>query len=164
MATRSVVGRTVGNEDTWIGKYVHWDGYPSNMVPTLIELVLRHNLNDVVSTIVFEQPSWSLLSFERPNYLKEEDDHIAGYGIPSAHKEELWITWEMEDVACTEFAYIFDPATKSLHVLSRNEDSKRWDKLDVIDLGAIIYRVRNGESTIEEEITKSWQSQSVLAI
>jgi hypothetical protein len=164
MATRSVVGRTVGNEDTWIGKYVHWDGYPSNMIPTLIELVLRHNLNDVVSTLVFEQPSWSSLSFERPNYLKEEDDHIAGYGIPSAHKEELWITWEMEDVMCTEFAYIIDPTTKSLHVLSRNEDSKRWDKLDVIDLGAIIYRVRNGESTIEEEITKSWQSQSVLAI
>jgi hypothetical protein len=164
MATRSVVGRTVGNEDTWIGKYVHWDGYPSNMVPTIIELVLRHNLNDVVSTIVFEQPSWSLLSFERPNYLKEEDDHIAGYGIPSAHKEELWITWEMKDVMSTEYAYIIDPTTKSLHVLSRNEDSKRWDKLDVVDLGAIIYRVRNGESTIEEEITKSWQSQSVLAI
>jgi hypothetical protein len=48
MATRSIVGRTIGSEDTWIGKYVHWDGYPSNMVPTLIELVLRHNLNDVV--------------------------------------------------------------------------------------------------------------------
>ena len=70
----------------------------------------------------------------------------------------------MKDVMSTEYAYIIDPTTKSLHVLSRNEDSKRWDKLDVIDLGAIIYRVRNGESTIEEEITKSWQSQSVLAI
>ena len=76
----------------------------------------------------------------------------------------MWITWEHEDVCSTEYAYIFDPTTKSLHVLSRDEDNKRWDKLDVIDLGAIIYRVRNGESTIEEEITKSWQSQSVLAI
>lgn len=164
MATRSVVGRTVGSEDTWIGKYVHWDGYPSNMVPTLIELVLRHNINDVVSTIVFEQPSWSTLCFDRPDYLKEEDDHIAGYGIASQHKQELWITWESEDVMCTEYAYIFDPLSRSLYVLSRNENAKRWDKLDVIDLGAIIYRVRGGESTIEEEITKSWQSQSVLAI
>ena len=164
MATRSIVGRTIGNEDTWIGKYVHWDGYPSNMVPTLIELVLRHNLNDVVSTLIFEQPSWSSLSFEKPDYLKEEDNYIAGYGIASQHKQELWLTWESEDVMCTEFAYIFDPLSRSLYVLSRDDERQRWAKSDVIDLGAIIYRVRGGETTIEEEITKSWQNQSALAI
>jgi hypothetical protein len=113
---------------------------------------------------VFEQPSWSTLCFDRPDYLKEEDDHIAGYGIASAHKEELWITWESEDVMSTEFAYIIDPLSKSLYVLSRDDERQRWVKSDIIDLGAIIYRVRSGESTIEEEITKSWQSQSVLAI
>ena len=59
MATRSVVGRTVGSENNWIGRYVHWDGYPSNMVPTLIELVLRHNLNDVVSRLIFEKMTTS---------------------------------------------------------------------------------------------------------
>jgi hypothetical protein len=134
------------------------------MVPTLIELVLRHNLNDVVSTLVFEQPSWSSLSFEKPDYLKEEDNYIAGYGIASQHKQELWLTWESEDVMCTEFAYIFDPLSRSLYVLSRDDERQRWAKSDVIDLGAIIYRVRGGETTIEEEITKSWQNQSVLAI
>lgn len=163
MATRSVVGRTVGSENNWIGRYVHWDGYPSNMVPTLIELVLRHNLNDVVSRLIFEHKGWSSISADKPTWLKEEDNYIPGYGV--AYTDiDMWITWEHEDVCSTEYAYIFDPTTKSLHVLSRDEDNKRWDKLDVIDLGAIIYRVRNGESTIEEEITKSWQSQSVLAI
>jgi hypothetical protein len=65
---------------------------------------------------------------------------------------------------CTEFAYIFDPLSRSLYVLSRDDERQRWAKSDVIDLGAIIYRVRGGETTIEEEITKSWQNQSVLAI
>ncbi len=39
MATRSVVGRYVG-DDAWIGRYVHWDGYPANMVMVLLEIVL----------------------------------------------------------------------------------------------------------------------------
>ena len=163
MATRSVVGRTVGSEDTWIGKYVHWDGYPSNMVPTLIELVLRHTLNDVMSRLIFENKGWSSLSADKPTWLKEEDNYVAGYGVAYTDME-MWITWEQEDVWGTEYAYILDPTTKSLYVLSRDDERQRWVKSDIIDLGAIIYRVRGGESTIEEEITKSWQSQSVLAI
>lgn len=162
MATRSVVGRTIGKEDIWIGKYVHWDGYPSHMVPTLIELVLRHNLNDVVSRLVFEHKGWSFINTEKPNWLKEEDDYVMGYGIPYTD-QEMWITWEDEDAWGTEYAYIFDQESKSLHVLSRDYDNNKWDKVDIIDLGSAIYRVRNGESTIEEEITKSWQEQSVFA-
>ena len=163
MATRSVVGRTIGNEDIWIGKYVHWDGYPSHMVPTLIEIVLRHNLNDVVSRLVFESKGWSFISAEKPNWLTEDDDYMVGYGVPYTD-HEMWITWEDKDACSTEYAYIFDQENKSLYVLSRDDERQRWVKSDIIDLGAIIYRVRNGESTIEEEITKSWQSQSVLAI
>jgi hypothetical protein len=90
-----------------------------------------------------------MISANKPDYLKEEDNYIAGYGIASQHKQELWLTWESEDVMCTEFAYIFDPTSKSLYVLSRDDERQRWAKSDVIDLGAIIYRVRGGETTIE---------------
>jgi len=137
MATRSVVGRYVGDE-AWIGRYVHWDGYPANMVMVLLEIVLRDGFDKAVSTLVFENYGWSGL-YPLPN--KDDDEgYIKGYGYPMKDsKSGDWITWETDNCIL-----------------------KKWYKSDVIDFGPAIARVQSGETTIQDEVERRWQTLSVL--
>ena len=95
MATRSVVGRYVGDE-AWIGRYVHWDGYPANMVMVLLEIVLRDGFDKALSTLVFENYGWSGL-YPLPNK-DDGEGYIKGYGYPMKDsKSGDWITWETDN-------------------------------------------------------------------
>jgi hypothetical protein len=159
MATRSVVGRYVG-DDAWIGRYVHWDGYPANMVMVLLEIVLRNGFDKAVSTLVFENYGWSGL-YPLPN--KDDDEgYIKGYGYPMKDsKSGDWITWETDHWG-TEYAYIIEPSNKSVTVLEYDYDNSKWRKSDVVDFGPAIARVQSGETTIQDEVERRWQTLSVL--
>ena len=172
MATRSVVGRYVGDE-AWVGRYVHWDGYPANMVMVLLEIVLRDGFDKAVSTLVFENYGWSGL-YPLPN--KDDDKgYIKGYGYPMKDgKSGDWITWETDHWG-TEYAYIIEPSNKSVTILEydyapidKNKTpeewlkSGAWRKADVIDFGPAIARVQSGETTIQDEVERRWQTLSVL--
>jgi hypothetical protein len=159
MATRSVVGRYVG-DDAWIGRYVHWDGYPANMVMVLLEIVLRDGFDKAVSTLVFENYGWSGL-YPLPN--KDDDKgYIKGYGYPMKDgKSGDWITWETDHWG-TEYAYIIEPSNKSVTVLEYDYDNSKWRKSDVVDFGPAIARVQSGETTIQDEVERRWQTLSVL--
>ena len=159
MATRSVVGRYVG-DDAWIGRYVHWDGYPANMVMVLLEIVLRDGFDKAVSTLVFENYGWSGL-YPLPN--KDDDEgYIKGYGYPMKDsKSGDWITWETDNWG-TEYAYIIEPSNKSVTILEYDYILKKWYKSDVIDFGPAIARVQSGETTIQDEVERRWQTLSVL--
>ena len=159
MATRSVVGRYVG-DDAWIGRYVHWDGYPANMVMVLLEIVLRDGFDKAVSTLVFENYGWSGL-YPIPN--KDDDEgYIKGYGYPMKDsKSGDWITWESDHWG-TEYAYIIEPLNKSVTILEYDYDNSKWRKSDVIDFGPAIARVQSGETTIQDEVERRWQTLSVL--
>lgn len=159
MATRSVVGRYVG-DDAWIGRYVHWDGYPANMVMVLLEIVLRDGFDKAVSTLVFENYGWSGL-YPIPN--KDDDrDYIQGYGYPLKDgKSGDWITWESDHWG-TEYAYIIEPLNKSVTILEYDFTENKWRKADVIDFGPAIARVQSGETTIQDEVERRWQTLSVL--
>lgn len=159
MATRSVVGRYVG-DDAWIGRYVHWDGYPANMVMVLLEVVLRDGFDKAVSTLVFENYGWSGL-YPFPN--KDDDrNYIKGYGYPMKDgKSGDWITWESDHWG-TEYAYIIEPLNKSVTILEYDFTENKWRKADVIDFGPAIARVQSGETTIQDEVERRWQTLSVL--
>jgi hypothetical protein len=159
MATRSVVGRYVG-DDAWIGRYVHWDGYPANMVMVLLEIVLRDGFDKAVSTLVFENYGWSGL-YPFPN--KDDDEgYIKGYGYPMKDsKSSDWITWETDHWG-TEYAYIIEPSNKSVTILEYDFTENKWRKSDVIDFGPAIARVQSGETTIQDEVERRWQTLSVL--
>jgi len=159
MATRSVVGRYVG-DDAWIGRYVHWDGYPANMVMVLLEIVLRDGFDKAVSTLVFENYGWSGL-YPFPN--KDDDEgYIKVYGYPMKDgKSGDWITWESDHWG-TEYAYIIEPLNKSVTILEYDYKNSKWRKSDVIDFGPAIARVQSGETTIQDEVERRWQTLSVL--
>jgi len=159
MATRSVVGRYVGDE-AWIGRYVHWDGYPASMVMVLLEIVLRDGFDKAVSKLVFENYGWSGL-YPIPN--KDDDKgYIKGYGYPLKDgKSGDWITWEGDHWG-TEYAYIIEPSNKSVTILEYDYSRSKWDKADVIDFGPAIARVQSGETTIQDEVERRWQTLSVL--
>ena len=159
MATRSVVGRYVG-DDAWIGRYVHWDGYPANMVMVLLEIVLRDGFDKAISKLVFENYGWSGL-YPLPN--KDDDrDYIKGYGYPMKDgKSGDWITWETDHWG-TEYAYIIEPSNKSVTILEYDYDNSKWRKADIIDFGPAIARVQSGETTIQDEVERRWQTLSVL--
>jgi len=159
MATRSVVGRYVG-DDAWIGRYVHWDGYPANMVMVLLEVVLRDGFDKAVSNLVFENYGWSGL-YPFPN--KDDDrNYIKGYGYPMKDgKSGDWITWESDHWG-TEYAYIIEPLNKSVTILEYDFTENKWRKADVIDFGPAIARVQSGETTIQDEVERRWQTLSVL--
>jgi len=171
MATRSVVGRYVG-DDAWIGRYVHYDGYPANMVMVLLEIVLRDGFDKAISTLVFENYGWSGL-YPIPNK-DEEREYIKGYGYPMKDgKSGDWITWETDHWG-TEYAYIIEPSNKSVTILEydyvdsikasieQKNKSGVWRKADVIDFGPAIARVQSGETTIQDEVERRWQTLSVL--
>ena len=159
MATRSVVGRYVGDE-AWIGRYVHWDGYPANMVMVLLEIVLRDGFDKAVSTLVFENYGWSgLYPIPHPY---EEENYIKGYGYKMKDsKSGDWITWEGDHWG-TEYAYIIEPFNKSVTILEYDYKDEKWRKGDVIDFGPAIARVQSNETTIQDEVERRWQTLSVL--
>jgi hypothetical protein len=159
MATRSVVGRYVG-DDAWIGRYVHWDGYPASMVMVLLEIVLRDGFDKAVSTLVFENYGWSGL-YPIP-HKDDAEGYLTGYGYPMKDsKSGDWITWESDHWG-TEYAYIIEPSNKSVTILQYDFSRSKWDKSDVIDFGPAIARVQSGETTIQDEVERRWQTLSVL--
>lgn len=167
MGTRSVVGRWVGDE-AWIGRYVHYDGYPTNMVMVLLENVLKHDFNHVVSTLVFENKGWSGL-YSEPHKdmttgVPDLENYVDGYGYVMGGNMALddnWIMWDGDNWG-TEWAYIIEPLDKSVTVFSWDYGLKKWHKDDVVDFGPAIERIKNGESTIEDEVSRRWQTLSVL--
>lgn len=119
MSTRSCVAIPQG--DGWKGRYVHSDGYPEHMVPTLLDLIARKGVDRVRDVLINWNPGWSFIgSYEGiTNYLGEDRAHfVSDYGLAySKHEANMtdWITSEDNDALFIEFVYILGP--KSLIVL-----------------------------------------------
>lgn len=178
MGTRAVVARWVG-EEAWIGKYVHYDGYPANMVMMLLEIVLRDGFDKACSQLIFESNGWSGL-YQQPNidYKTQKPDlenYVQGYGYLMGGNmlsdNNNWITWEGDNWG-TEWCYVLDPTDKSITIFeysypdigkSKNAYlNGKWLKYDVVDFGPALERVKSGETTIEDEVSRRWQTLSVM--
>lgn len=82
MGTRSAVGAPLQESGTWRAVYVHWDGYPDNMVPVLLRLVNEVYAGDyeaAVRYLVDEHPQgWSSLNGSgRPNNVRDSHAQMA---------------------------------------------------------------------------------------
>lgn len=65
MSTRSAVAVVVG--DSWRGRYVHSDGYPSHLLPTLLALIERDGKEAVLKKITEDRYGWSSLNPAQPS-------------------------------------------------------------------------------------------------
>lgn len=88
MGTRSFVAEPRG--DSYAGRYVHWDGYPTHMGATLWRLVERDGLERVRQVLLHEHAGWSNLKADYPDFTGVVADRNAPYGSP---ERELWV-WE----------------------------------------------------------------------
>ena len=119
MSTRSCVAIPQG--DGWKGRYVHSDGYPEHMVPTLLDLVKRKGVKRVTDVLINWNGGWSFVG-QYPgmtNCLGEDRAHfVSDYGLAYSRKEQpmdSWITSENPDPVFIEFVYILGP--RSITVL-----------------------------------------------
>lgn len=157
MTIRYIVGRYVG-DTAWIGRYVNYGGVPERAIPTLIDLALRHTINEALSTILFKYEGWEVLSSDLvPGYTEEH--HVEGFGVPT-EKAKGWAMWDDEDKHKAMFAYIFDVKNNSIEVLANYNN--KWIPFDLVDYGPVLYRVNNRISNIQEEVDKKWREHLVL--
>lgn len=123
MSTRSVVAIPQG--DGWKGRYVHSDGYPEHMVPTLMDLINRKGVDRVIDVLINWNPGWSFIGTYdgMTNYLGESRAHfVSDYGIAYSRAEQSmdsWYTDQDSNAMWIEYVYILGP--KSITVLESYE-------------------------------------------
>lgn len=78
MSTRSSVGFQTG--DTWKGRYVHSDGYPTYLGHVLQLLVQRDGVEAVTKRITEDRYGWSNLNPDQPDTSSVVIDPAATYG------------------------------------------------------------------------------------
>jgi hypothetical protein len=61
MGTASIVG-VPSSADGFLGRYVHYDGYPEHMAATLAAIVARDGIDAAVATIVVRNCGWSKIT------------------------------------------------------------------------------------------------------
>ena len=131
MSTRSCVAIPQG--DGWKGRYVHSDGYPSHMLPTLMDLVNRKGLDRTIDVLINWNGGWSFVgTYEGiTNYLGEDRAHfVSDYGLAYTKKEQpltSWITSEDNDALFIEYVYILGP--KSITVLEHYATGEKVDRV-----------------------------------
>ena len=131
MSTRSCVAIPQG--DGWKGRYVHSDGYPSHMLPTLMDLVQRKGLDRTIDVLINWNGGWSFVgTYEGiTNYLGEDRAHfVSDYGLAYTKKEcslDQWITSEDNDALFIEYVYILGP--KSITVLEHYATGEKVNRV-----------------------------------
>jgi hypothetical protein len=84
MSTRSIVSKPDG--DGWLGRYVHYDGYPSGVGQSLIEIVMRDGIETARRTIVDEHVYWSSINASEG---MANPDLTTGQVVPTGAQREL---------------------------------------------------------------------------
>lgn len=83
MGTRSIIAVPYG-EDSWRGRYVHWDGYPAHMGKELSAIILRDGYDKAVQVLTEDHKSWSSIHSNRaPD--GQGGTFVPGYGV--AHND-----------------------------------------------------------------------------
>jgi hypothetical protein len=130
MSTRSVVAIPQG--DGWKGRYVHSDGYPDHMLPTLLDIIQRKGVDRAVDVLINWNPGWSFIgTYEgMTNYLGENRAHfVSDYGLAYSRKEQSmdeWYTDQNSDPLWIEFVYIIGPKSITVLESAKAEGSKDY--------------------------------------
>lgn len=106
MATRSIIAIPEG--DSWKGRYVHWDGYPSHMAESISEIVRRDGLEKAIKIFTGAIYGWSRIDpSETGNQSAGDHQSIDVKGYGSAYAEVFDESWLVPDSGCgTEWVYV----------------------------------------------------------
>lgn len=108
MATRGIIA--VQRADGWRGRYAHWDNYPERIVPIIGRLAKRDGLAKVVTTLVNDNQSWSIIDDSPNREFYDEKNIIDGYGAVHDDLEpndpSSWFTEEDTELAWAEWVYV----------------------------------------------------------
>lgn len=112
MATRGIIA--VKRSTGFRGRYVHWDNNPERMVEVLGNIARRDGLTKMVSTLINDNASWSVIDDQKTTgddilgYSK--DCIIDGYGVihddMNPFDAESWFTEKDTDFAWAEYIYV----------------------------------------------------------
>ena len=109
MGTRSVIAR-YNIDGKWEGRYVHWDGYPTSMMPALEEIIARDGFATASRVLIDEHFGWSSIA---PGMTLEEqtESHIVplpGYGryYNDSDNDPFIMTWAEVKECGAEYFYI----------------------------------------------------------
>jgi hypothetical protein len=135
MSTRSVIGYVEG--DGFIGRYCHWDGYPSWMGNQLWKIVRRDGLPEALLILCEENYGWSSIHADKNNIITE-DGEIAdsvrfGYGTAYTDtSEDEWINSTDKDNWCTEWAYAFSLTHNTMSIFHYVPGKNVWLLVTVV--------------------------------
>lgn len=114
MATRGIIA--VQRASGWRGRYVHWDNYPERIVPIIGRLVERDGATQVVTTLINDNQSWSVLDDAQKPYSEEDKEMayaegaIEGYGVihtdMTPNDPSAWFTEDDTELAWAEWVYV----------------------------------------------------------
>ena len=109
MGTRSVIAR-YNIAGQWEGRYVHWDGYPTSMMPALEEVIARDGFATASRILIDEHFGWSSIA---PGMTLEEQTEIhivplPGYGryYTDSDNDPFIMTWAEVKECGAEYFYI----------------------------------------------------------
>jgi len=113
MATRGIIA--VQRADGWRGRYAHWDNYPERIVPTIARMVERDGITKVVTTLINDNQSWSVIDDKQEKFPvtltdNENDSVVVGYGVIHTDLEpndpSSWFTEDDIELAWAEWVYV----------------------------------------------------------
>ncbi|NBO53329.1 MAG: hypothetical protein EBU84_01785 [Actinobacteria bacterium] len=118
MSTRSIIAKQHG--DTWIGRYAHWDGYPSHQGASIWQIVQRDGYETATRVLVDDNFYWSQLDPWRSadtNLNMGMDDgrfvNVAGYGVAGTTEQaqpDEWYSPENYKESWCEYVYVISKA------------------------------------------------------
>ena len=124
MSTRSVIAKPT-EDGGWIGRYVHFDGYPEAMVPEYLRLVNEKGVDRCIDILINFNAGWSQIT-SNPTLGEYYSDGrfktVSNYGVAYTTKKmtfmgqadyqqasmDDWISNTDEDHWC-EWAYVLHP-------------------------------------------------------
>lgn len=115
MGTRSVIAKPT-EDGSWRGRYCHWDGYPSHMIPELSRIIAEKGYDRAVDVLIHFNAGWSGLTANPvlgEGYKDGRFKTVSNYGIAYTVKSgqaswDDWIGPDDVDSWC-EYAYVLHP-------------------------------------------------------
>ena len=112
MATRGIIA--VQRAGGFRGRYVHWDNYPNRMVDVLGNIAKRDGLTKMVTTLINDNASWSVIDDQQGTEDKgigySQKNMIEGYGVVhddiDKNDPTSWFTENDTEFAWAEYIYV----------------------------------------------------------
>ena len=127
MATRAIIA--VKRSQGWRGRYAHWDNYPERMVGVLGQLAHRDGLTQVVTTLINDNPSWSIINPDTTGYesdpLTRTETLRKGYGIVhddmDKDSDQSWYTEATGAYSWADYVYVMEATGVTVYTVQAGD-------------------------------------------